>query len=76
MPRNVPRYSPEDRKVLSTFKDEYRRKVDSKQRDELLRSKIFPSVFNHWKTAPDTLTEEEKSVRSKVSASAVHQIVT
>jgi hypothetical protein len=58
------------------FKDEYRRKIDSKQRDELLRSKIFPSMFNHWKTSPDTLTEEEKSVRSKVSISADHQIGT
>jgi hypothetical protein len=72
MPRNVPRYSPEDRKVLNMFKDEYRRKVDSKQRDELLRSKIFPSMFNYWKTAPNTLTEEEKSVRSKVSIAADH----
>jgi hypothetical protein len=65
MPRNVPQYSPEDRKVLNMFKDEYWRKIDSKQCDELLRSKIFPSMFNHWKIAPDTLTEEENRCDQK-----------
>jgi hypothetical protein len=49
------------------FKDEYRQKVDSKQRDSLLRSKIFPSMFNHWNMMPESLTEDEKSRRIKVS---------
>ena len=49
------------------FKDEYRKKLDSKQRDVMLRSKIFPSMFNHWNMTPDSMTEEEKSCRLKVS---------
>jgi hypothetical protein len=52
------------------FKDEYRRKVDSKQRDVMLRAKIFPSMFNHWGTPPEALTEDEKSKRLRVSIPA------
>ena len=66
MSRNAPLYSKEDLKVLNMFKEEYRRLVDSKQRDAMLRTKIFPSMFNHWKEKPDCFPEEEKELRLKV----------
>ena len=74
MPHNTPQYSSADRQVLNMFKDEYRQKVDSKERDALLRSKIFPSMFNHWKTPPESLTEEEKSRRLKVSTHTITEL--
>jgi hypothetical protein len=42
----------------------------TKERDVLLRTKIFPSMFNHWKTPLQSLTEEEKCGRLKVSTCA------
>jgi hypothetical protein len=67
MLRSAPQYSLEDRKVIKMFKDEYGRMADTKEWDVLLRTKIFPSMFNHWKTPLQSLTEEEKSGRLKVS---------
>jgi hypothetical protein len=67
MPRRTPQYSVEDCDVLNTFREEYRQKVDIQQRNTMLRSKIFPSMFNHWKTPPESLSEKEKSDRLKVS---------
>jgi hypothetical protein len=66
MARTTPQYSIEDRNVLNTFKEEYRRKVDVQQRNTMLRSKIFPSMFNHWRTPLESLSEKEKSDRLKV----------
>ncbi|KAF8816594.1 hypothetical protein BYT27DRAFT_7248032 [Phlegmacium glaucopus] len=47
-PRKESQYTPEEKKVLGKYKEEYRRKINTDERYDLFRQHILVDIFNHW----------------------------
>jgi hypothetical protein len=64
-PRKGCSYTPDERKVLNIYKEEYRIQTTSKCRGNIFRTKILPAIFNYWTddgAVPITRDEEANRV--------------
>lgn len=59
-------YTPEERAVLGKYKEEYKSKTTTEEREMLLRTRILVDIFNHWHTQNVDLSPEEGHTRIKV----------
>jgi hypothetical protein len=62
-------YSPEERRVIGVYKEEYKSKTTTDERDSLFKSHILVDIFAHWfhnQEILETISEEEVGKRVKV----------
>jgi hypothetical protein len=60
-------YSNEERNILQKYKAAYKATINHSERDLLLRSRIFPDMYNFWFQKEQVMpTETETAVRRKV----------
>jgi hypothetical protein len=60
-------YSPEERKVIEVYKEEYRSQTNRKNRFQTYQTKILPAIYTYWQeigNLPETI--EKSRERAKV----------
>jgi hypothetical protein len=62
-------YSPEERRVIGIYKEEYRSKTTTDERDSLFKSHILVDIFAHWfhnQEISESISEKDVAKRVKV----------
>ena len=65
-------YSDSDHVIIDKYKDIYMAATSSTQRKNLAQLKMFPELFNHWKSQGKVYEKDKLLLKAKVSLLSIN----